>query len=90
MIFRLLLMRLTYLLGLLLRKQKVEATLERHALARPLVIGREAGRVGRLGDLAVDNLLEGVDTAARLIESVHQMHRGSQVVMDGLSVGYCR
>lgn len=58
----------------LLGEKEVEAALEGDALARPLIVGGEPGGVRGLGDLAVDNLLQGVQTVARLVESVHQMH----------------
>ena len=45
-------------------------------MARPLVIGREAGRVRRLGDLAIEHLLEGVEALAAVVEVVHEMHFG--------------
>jgi hypothetical protein len=41
-----------------------------------LVVGREASRVGGLGDLAVVDLLEGVEALARGRHGVHQMHSG--------------
>jgi hypothetical protein len=41
-----------------------------------LVVGREASRVGGLGDLAVVDLLEGVEALASGRHSVHQMHSG--------------
>ena len=41
-----------------------------------LVVGREASRVGGLRDLAVVDLLEGVEALARGGKSVHQMHGG--------------
>ena len=41
-----------------------------------LVVGREASRVGGLGDLAVVDLLEGVEALARRRHGVHQMHIG--------------
>jgi hypothetical protein len=41
-----------------------------------LVVGREASRVGGLGDLAVVDLLEGVEALARRRHGVHQMHSG--------------
>ena len=41
-----------------------------------LVVGREASRVGGLGDLAVVDLLEGVEALARGRQGVHQMHGG--------------
>jgi len=48
-------------------------------VARPLVVGREARRVRRLGDLAAKDLLEGVlaagrGTGASLGGDEHQMH----------------
>lgn len=60
----------------LLRQKQVKATLQRNALARPLVVGREARRVRRLGDLAVGDLLEGVQAVAAGVEGVHEMHDG--------------
>lgn len=39
-----------------------------------LVVGREASRVGGLGDLAVVDLLEGVEALAGGRQGVHQMH----------------
>ena len=41
-----------------------------------LVVGREASRVGGLGDLAVVDLLKGVEALAGWRKSVHQMHGG--------------
>jgi hypothetical protein len=41
-----------------------------------LVVGREASRVGGLGDLAVVDLLEGVEALASGRHGVHQMHSG--------------
>ena len=48
----------------------------RYGLGVPgvLVVGREASRVGGLGDLAVVDLLEGVEALARGRQGVHQMH----------------
>lgn len=43
-------------------------------LPRVLVVGREASRVGGLCDLGTGDLLQGVDTLALVVESVHQMH----------------
>jgi hypothetical protein len=43
-------------------------------LPRVLVVGREASRVGGLCDLGARDLLQGVDTLALVVESVHQMH----------------
>lgn len=42
----------------------------------PLVVGREAGRVGGLSDLALANLLQGVGTLAVGTDAAHQMHLG--------------
>lgn len=44
------------------------------SIPRVLVIGRESGRVRRLGDLAVVHFLEGVFALALGVESVHEMH----------------
>ena len=44
-----------------------------------LVVGREASRVGGLGDLAVVDLLEGVEALARGRHGVHQMHVGGSL-----------
>lgn len=44
-----------------------------------LVVGREASRVGGLGDLAVVDLLEGVEALARGRQGVHQMHVGGSL-----------
>lgn len=53
-----------------------------------LVVGREASRVGRLGDLAVVDLLEGVEALARGRHGVHQMHIGGSLVgIDIFGVG---
>ncbi len=42
---------------------------------RVLVIGTESGRMRRLGDLAIQDLLEGVGSLARLrVRHVHEMH----------------
>jgi hypothetical protein len=43
----------------------------------PLVVRREAGGVRRLGDLAFEDLLEGVGALARgRVDVAHQMHVG--------------
>lgn len=60
----------------LLRQQQAEAALQRHPLPGPLVVGREARRVRRLGDLPVGDLLEGVEAVALRVERVHEMHDG--------------
>lgn len=57
---------------------------ESDAVTRPLVVGREASGVGALGDLAVEDLLEGVLARERLAVGVlggdvHQMHFGGLV-----------
>lgn len=57
--------------------EQVEPLPQRDAVARPLVVGREAGRMGGLGDLAVHDLLEGVEALAARVEVVHEMHLGS-------------
>lgn len=44
------------------------------SLPRVLVIGGEASRVSRLCDLCAVDLLQGVDTLALAVESVHKMH----------------
>lgn len=48
----------------LLSEEKLESSLQRDALTRPLVVGGEAGGVGRLCDLSVGDLLEGVEAGA--------------------------
>jgi len=50
----------------LLRQQKPKALLQRDALARPLVVGREAGRVRGLRHGAAEDFLQRVD-APRVI-----------------------
>lgn len=60
----------------LLGQEKGKSALQGDTLARPLVIGGEARRVRRLGDLAVGDLLEGVEAVAAGVEGVHQMHGG--------------
>ena len=55
-----------------------------------LVVGREASRVGGLGDLAVVDLLEGVEALARGRHGVHQMHVGGGfggVEIVGIGIG---
>jgi len=61
---------------LLLGDEKTVALLEGDAVSRVLVVGREASRVCGLCDLGASDLLQGVDTLALGIESVHQMHIG--------------
>lgn len=58
----------------LLGKEETESPLQGDPLAGVLVVGGEAGRVRRLGDLAVEDLLQGVDAVAVLTLDVHEMH----------------
>lgn len=62
-----------------LRHKQVESLPESDPVARPLVVGREARRVRRLGDLAVQHLLERVQALAAAVEVVHEMHLGGDV-----------
>lgn len=48
-------------------------------LPRVLVVRREASRVGGLCDFGAVDLLQGVDTLALAVESVHQMHLGGMM-----------
>jgi len=57
-----------------LGEEQTVALLERDSVPGVLVVGREARRVGRLGDLAVGHLLEGVVALALGVQSVHEMH----------------
>jgi hypothetical protein len=41
---------------------------------RIFIIWRESGRMRRFCDLALENLFEGVDAIAVLVEDVHKMH----------------
>lgn len=43
-------------------------------LPRVLVVGRKAGGVGGLCDFGANDLFQGVDALALVVESVHQMH----------------
>lgn len=66
--------------GLLSKKDR-KTSAESDAVTGPLIIGREASGVGALGDLAVEDLLEGVLARERLAVGVlggniHQMHFG--------------
>lgn len=55
----------------------------------PLVVGGEARRVRRLGDLALEDLLEGVGALARgRVDVAHQMHLRNVVLYDGLIKGF--
>lgn len=43
-----------------------------------LVVGRETSRMRALGDLSVNDLLQGVDALGRVrgVDNVHKMHNG--------------
>lgn len=58
--------------------------LNKESLPRVLVVGREASRVCRLCDLGAVDLLQGVDTLAFAVESVHEMHAGGIVIVRSL------
>lgn len=60
----------------LLRQKQSVSLLQCNAMSGVLVIWREARRVCRLGDLARDDLLEGIDTLASAVDGVHEMHDG--------------
>jgi len=60
----------------LLRQKQSISLLERNPMSGVLVIWREARRVCRFGDLARDDLLEGIDTLASAVDGVHEMHDG--------------
>lgn len=62
----------------LLCQKKSVALLDGNAVPAVLVVGREAGRVRALGDLSVDDLLQGVDALGRIrgVGDVHEMHGG--------------
>jgi len=66
----------------LLCQQKSIALLDSNAVPAVLVVGREASRVSALGDLSVNDLLEGVDTLGRIrrVGDVHEMHSGGVCV----------
>lgn len=72
-------------LGLLtLGKKDGKTSAESDAVTGPLVIGGETSGVGALGDLLVEDLLEGVLARERLAVGVldgdiHQMHFGGLV-----------
>lgn len=70
----------------LLGQEETETALQRNTLARPLVVGREARRVRRLGHLSVGNLFERVQAVALVVEGVHEMHGGSCVVFEMISI----
>lgn len=55
-----------------------------------LVVGRESGRVGGLGDLGASDLLQRVDALAFGIESVHEMHDWMGCFVGGGDVGLGR
>lgn len=55
----------------------------------PLVVGGEARRVRRLGDLALEDLLEGVGALARgRVDVAHQMHLEGVVLCRNLIEGF--
>lgn len=56
--------------------QQTISLLQGDALARPLVVRRETGRVCGLGHLAGEHLLQRVGALAVGVEDVHQMHCG--------------
>lgn len=58
----------------LLRQKQSISLLQRNPMSGVLVIWREARRVCRLGDLARDDLLEGIDPLAGAVDGVHEMH----------------
>ena len=58
-------------------RQAAESLAQKVAVLAPLVVGGEAGGVRRLGDLALEHLLEGVGALARgRVDVAHQMHFG--------------
>jgi len=63
-----------YLLVLLLHHEQTVALLERNPVPRVLVIRREPRWVRRLGDLAINDLLQRVLALAIRSEGVHKMH----------------
>lgn len=71
----------------LLRQEQTESLLQSNTLPRPLVVRGEARRVRRLGDLAVGDLLEGVEAVAGRIEGVHKMHGGRFVYFSFVRLG---
>lgn len=60
--------------------QPAEPLAQDVAVLGPFVVGREARGVRRLGDLALEDLVEGVDPLARGVDVAHQMHLGVVVV----------
>ena len=58
----------------LLRQQKAISLLNSNTVSRVLVIRGKSRRVRRLGDLAVVDLLQGVNALAGCVEGVHEMH----------------
>jgi hypothetical protein len=68
------------LLLTLLGQEQGKSALQSNTLARPLVVGGDARGVSGLGDLAVGDLLEGVEAVAAGVEGVHQMHSGRLVL----------
>merc|ERR1712230_50558 len=63
-----------YLLILLLHHEQTVALLERNPVPGVLVVGREPRWVRRLGDLAINDLLQRVLALAIRSEGVHKMH----------------
>lgn len=60
-------------------RQAAESLAQQVAVLAPLVVGGEARRVRRLGDLALEDLLEGVGALARgRVDVAHQMHLGDR------------
>lgn len=62
-------------MGLTFLGQKQSISLfQGNAVSGVFIIGRESGRVCRLGDFSTDNLLEGIYALAIGIQSIHEMH----------------
>lgn len=58
-------------------RQASKSLAQQVAVLAPLIVGRETGGVRRLGDLALEDLLEGVGALARgRVDVAHQMHLG--------------
>ena len=73
----------------LLRRQQAEALLEGYAVAGPLVVGREARRVRRLGHLALQHLLQSVCPLAVGADNDHEMHLGLTIGVWGFGGTPC-
>ena len=70
-------------------RQAAESLAQQVAVLAPLVVRGEARRVGGLGDLALEDLLEGVGALARgRVDVAHQMHVGGCRVLLGLIEGF--